>query len=469
MTEPEKEIPTCQFCEAQFNTRSGLFQHQRTVVSCVLKQEKLGIIVKHKKDFSCDGCKKKFTTKASLVYHLEICKEKVIKMKDEKIKHLENCKTNKKEPSEHIMLPIRKDGMVNATSLCKTNNKNISHYFEDETTKKFINDLGTTWDILIKVELGIYWVHQKIGYHLVQWVLRDETKEHYKDNDVKIKELQQEIEFLKYKVEHLEPLPVVDIPITNVVTEYRIEPENDGPNSISFSVARNKIIKNFLELQTTKAYIKALISNTGIPFSRIIETWVYRKLGYYLAQWISSEFTLGKKTSFKALDSMYQENNSLKQDYQKLLVKHNSSLKSHRYVKFKERGPCFYIIENGIPCECKHNVGRKKFGIAGLSKDNEEDTFDNRLKSHRTLWPQLKVNFIIFMKDVEFLEKTIKRFYDKEINPNGHEIIEGVTTEQIVVRIHKWIDDMSITEYTIASYEHIKEYNDYVVTTVKVK
>ena len=175
-----------------------------------------------------------------------------------------------------------------------------------------------------------------------------------------------------------------------------------------------------------------------------------------------------KEMSSKEIESIYQENTSLKQDYQKLLVKHNSFMKTHRYFKFKERGPCFYIIENGIPCECKHNVSRKKFGIAGLSKDNEEDTFDNRLKSHRTLWPQLKVIFVIFIKAADVLEQTIKRFYDKEINPNGHEIIQGVTTEQITERIHKWIEGMSITEYTILSDEQIQKYNDYVITTVKV-
>ena len=154
-------------------------------------------------------------------------------------------------------------------------------------------------------------------------------------------------------------------------------------------------------------------------------------------------------------------------DYQKLLIKHNSSLKSHRYVKFNEKGSCFYIIEPGIKCECKYNISRKKFGIAGLSKDVNQDTIDDRLRSHRTIWPQLKVNYILFMKDVDIIEKSIKRIYEKEINPNGHEIIEGVTTEQLIKSVNIIIIALGIKDHHIVGEEKLKEYNDYVKTTIK--
>ena len=67
-----------------------------------------------------------------------------------------------------------------------------------------------------------------------------------------------------------------------------------------------------------------------------------------------------------------------------ILVKHNSSLKSHRYIKFKESGPCFYIIDSGISC-CDRNI-QYKFGIAGTNKAH---SIDDRLQCHRTLWPLL--------------------------------------------------------------------------------
>ncbi len=251
--------------------------------------------------------------------------------------------------------------------------------------------------------------------------------------------------------------------------------------------------------------MKALDLETGIPVSKLVEsnigghsgTWVHRKVGYHLAQWISPEFSvkvstildelfitgsvvLGKEKSTNEVEMMYQ--NQIKElqeqidkketDYQKLLVKHNSTLKTHRYVKFRESGPCFYIIEQGIPCECKYNVSRKKFGVAGLSKvenEEEKDSIDERLKSHRTNWPQLKVNYIIFVKEAEIIEQSIKRLYANEINPNGHEIIEGVSTETLIASITKIIETLGIVDYNVLASDKIKEYNDYVVTTIKVK
>ena len=143
-------------------------------------------------------------------------------------------------------------------------------------------------------------------------------------------------------------------------------------------------------------------------------------------------------------------------------------MKNHRYIKFRESGPCFYIIEQGIPCDCKYNINRKKFGVAGLSNEEEKDTIDDRLKSHRTNWPQLKINYIIFIKEAEIIEQSIKRIYANEINPNGHEIMEGVSTEQFINSINKIIESLCIVDYKVLSEDKIKEYNDYVITTVKV-
>jgi hypothetical protein len=151
-----------------------------------------------------------------------------------------------------------------------------------------------------------------------------------------------------------------------------------------------------------------------------------------------------------------------KQEHTTLISKHNSTLKNHRYVKFKEKGPCFYIIESGI--SSLDGIERKKFGIAGT----DHDTIDERLKSHRTLWPQLKVNYIIFMKDIDILENSIKRLYKKEINPNGHEIIEGVSTEQLIDNIDKIIIALGIEDCHVLPHEKINEYNEYVQTTLKL-
>jgi hypothetical protein len=150
--------------------------------------------------------------------------------------------------------------------------------------------------------------------------------------------------------------------------------------------------------------------------------------------------------------------NDLKKQYQKILGKYTSTLKRHQYVKFNKNDPCFYIIEN------PSNKYQYKFGIAGT---DETSTIDERLKNHRTLWPLLKVRYLLFIKDVALVEKSFKMMYDKEINPNGHEIIEGVSLDDMKKRIDKLLDILSITDYRIMSDEKIKEYNEYVNMTIK--
>ena len=72
--------------------------------------------------------------------------------------------------------------------------------------------------------------------------------------------------------------------------------------------------------------------------------------------------------------------------------------------------------------------------------------------------------------------------YDKEINPNGksrsneqplaalaagHEIIEGVSLDDMKKRIRKLFDILCITDFRLIPEENLKKYNEYVDMTVK--
>jgi hypothetical protein len=241
-------------------------------------------------------------------------------------------------------------------------------------------------------------------------------------------------------------------------------------NATALCKAAEKQLDDYKENLQTKEYLDELSLITGIHVTNLFQdnigrhsgTWVHRKVGYHLAQWISSAF--GLKVSL-ILDELFISDLKTKLDtntyqYQKLLTKHNSSLKTHRYIKFKKTDPCFYIIDSGVDCDCLCY----KFGITGLDQGNN---IDDRLRCHRTLWPKLKVRYLLFIKDVEMIEKNFKMMFDKEINPNGHEIIEGVTFDEIIGRLEKLFDILCIKEYHIMPEEKLKEYNDYVETTIK--
>ena len=61
-----------------------------------------------------------------------------------------------------------------------------------------------------------------------------------------------------------------------------------------------------------------------------------------------------------------------------------------------------------------------------------------------------------------------KMMFEKEINPNGHEIIIGVTLEDIVDRLQKLLDILCVKDYHIMTEDKLKEYNDYAATTLKL-
>ena len=394
---------TCQFCNSEFYDKSALNKHQQKTKYCLKIQQ-----------LTKENASKGLVVNINKKFECENCL-KLLSTKQRLDTHLTTCKIKKEEEENKSELLIIKNEM-------KIDNNEINSVNEISHYPLFIND----YSLLYRKEDGY-------------------------------------------------------IDVTNLCK------------------AGNKEFKHWNSLEKTQPFLKVLSSEVGISTSLLIKskkgksslfdqgTWAHPQVAINIAQWISPEFDvkvskwifelmitgkveLVKEKSNEDLEKVYKEQiknlssqlETSKLENQSLLVKHNSSLKTHRYIKFKETGSCFYIIEQGISCQCKNNIQRK-FGIAGLG----QDTFDDRLKSHRTIWPQLKVNFIIFMKEVDILESSIKRIYEKEINPNGHEIVEGVTTEQIIKSIIKIIDALCIVNYKIISNEKIDEYNKYVFTTIK--
>jgi hypothetical protein len=78
------------------------------------------------------------------------------------------------------LIPIRQDGYINATALCKTGDKKIGHYLENKQTTEYINGLSNAVGIPISELLIIKkggnkklqgtWVHRLIAYNLAQWI-----------------------------------------------------------------------------------------------------------------------------------------------------------------------------------------------------------------------------------------------------------------------------------------------------------
>ena len=296
-------------------------------------------------------------------------------------------------------------------------------------------------------------------------------------------------------------------------------------NATQLCQAGNKQWNDYFRTKNTKAYLEALKRSTGINAGLLIKTvsgginekrgtWIHRKVAIHMAQWISPEFSLqvtnwleelllygnvnlGQEKSPEQLETKYKEqletlqNQITQKDEQlvqerdekfKILHQHNSRLQKHRYHKFKKTGPCFYVITQGL--QYKDNISRIKIGIAGCTKrkakncphcdeelyqNNDSDSFDKRLQSHRTLWPQLQVKFAVYTEDACLLEKILKRIYKDDINPGGHEIIQDVELEYVIAETKKCLK-MFNKEQIEDSYlieDNIEEYNKITKTTMK--
>lgn len=77
-----------------------------------------------------------------------------------------------------ISIPIREDGMINATLLCKTGKTRFSKYIKNKQTQDFLNLLSSSeklsMDKLFFIQKGRLiqgtWIHRKVALHLAQWI-----------------------------------------------------------------------------------------------------------------------------------------------------------------------------------------------------------------------------------------------------------------------------------------------------------
>ena len=167
----------------------------------------------------------------------------------------------------------------------------------------------------------------------------------------------------------------------------------------------------------------------------------------------------------------------------KYLSLYNKQVKKHNFHKFNITGPCFYIITQGL--DYADGIARVKIGICGCIKrkinkcphcegvleDNKKTmSFDWRLGDHRTLWPQLHVKFAVYTEDAELLERNMKRLYRTQINPSGHEIIEGVRLDEVIDQTKSFLKLFNYysgekQEYMIE--DNIEKYNKNSLTHMK--
>ena len=85
------------------------------------------------------------------------------------------------------------------------------------------------------------------------------------------------------------------------------------------------------------------------------------------------------------------------------------------------------------------------------------DDIDERLRIYRTSMPDLKILFLVYIEEYEYIEKSLKlRYRDNLIEPN-HEYIIGINLEEIIRDFYKIAKFMKL-EHTVE--EDLESYNN---------
>ena len=105
-----------------------------------------------------------------------------LNIKEEKISNTANGLFNcalKLANGSSVTIPMKEDGYINATMLCKAHGKKLlGHYNENKQTKAYLEELSINIGIPI-LELFVTtvggnhsgtWVHRKVAIHLAQWL-----------------------------------------------------------------------------------------------------------------------------------------------------------------------------------------------------------------------------------------------------------------------------------------------------------
>lgn len=253
-----------------------------------------------------------------------------------------------------------------------------------------------------------------------------------------------------------------------VIENFRIQSRSsDGYiNATQLCKAGGKLFADWYRLENTKAFVKALGTDMGIPITDLINiiqggnaqgSWIHPDLATNLAQWISHPFgirvarwvreiVLTGKASFEpksndALIKLQMELQEKNDQLKRLEVNHKKLLMKREYHKFKN-GSCLYII--------KADPDHLKVGIS--------DNLGERFATYRTSIPNMKVLYVIYTSRAGILEQCLlSRYSDYRVESN-HEFLSEISLLELTSSIDTICKFMKF-DSSVVPEEEIEAYN----------
>ena len=257
-----------------------------------------------------------------------------------------------------------------------------------------------------------------------------------------------------------------------------------------------KLLADYNRNKQTKDYLEALSLNMGIPIIELFVTtvgkyggtWVHRKVGIHLAQWLSPSFAiqvsnwldelfitgkveLGQEKSNKELENKFQEQIKLLTQEKEEAIRdketitrrlssvtqnHNKMLKRRRRGVY-EIGNVVYILSH-VAFTSHYQDDYYKIGISTQSMTETTPAFKIRLASYKQGAPcDYKVHYLIYVENNKLIEDILKLKFKDQRNPSNGEWIKGVKLEEIIKSIRYLCDYIGLPckEHSIMKTKNI--------------
>ena len=375
----------------------------------------------------------------------------------------------------NIDIKIRQNNYINVTHICKLSNKRLDFWKRSDNSLELIKK-----NPLFDYEDGSF-AHPDITISVAKWCSPEFEEQFLKFFNSKEDKEEDKSNLIINTDENIVNFTIKLKDNTEFVIPFR---KKDGyVNATQLCKAGGKRIDNWVRLESTKDLINELYNSLGSEGVKIIETTEGKNGGTYLhpdlsvplAQWLSSSFAiqvsryirqlyltgkveLGNEKTNLELDNIYKEkidkmqfvikefsteNVTLKKENIHLSKLHDNILKKRNYHKFK-KGKCFYIVKD----DWKEKE-YLKFGITSNIND--------RLQDYRTIVPECKILFLVYLNDNELLENNIKSKYNKILTHQNHEYILNIESNKIILVIKKLLKFLDI-ESTIEN--NLELYNN---------
>lgn len=285
-----------------------------------------------------------------------------------------------------ITIPMREDGYINATMLCKAGGKRLDNYMR--SSKEFIEVLKNSFPQFEGMELitskigGNHtgtWVHRKIGYHLAQWLS-----------------------------------PNFAIQVSNWLDELFITGKVELGQEKS-----NKELENKFQEQ-----IKLL--------------------------------TQEKQQAIQEKEQAIQEKQTITRQLTSVTQNHNKMLKRRRRGVY-EIGNVVYIMSHAA-FTSYYQDDYYKIGISTQSMTETTPAFKIRLASYKQGAPcDYKVHYLIYVENNKLIEDILKLKFKDQLNPSNGEWIKGVKLEEIIKSIRYLCDYIGLPckEHSIMKHKNI--------------